>query len=577
MKHFELPFISGAGTTVRFGRFSQAVFVFLALCALITLVGSKDAADAAGALGVMVGAGVAGCLYVISARALDGRERLGWSLIGVGLCIAAVGVLVVGAVYFIQGDAPAFGWTDLFFMTTYLLVIVGAAALPLAQGSLLQRSRMVLDGLIGAVSVAALLWVFLLADLTSDLAESSVLTRTIGAFYPFLDLMVLTVAMTVLLRRSRHRFDVRVALFTGGVFFQVVGDISFFASGQSGSFAEATPLYWINLLAVAFFFASASLVGQPSVGREYADRTPPLWTQAAPYVPALGMLGVLIFEATTGAPAAEDPVLLTSVIVVGLLVIARQGLAILDNRATIEEQRDHLVTTISHELRTPLTAVVGYVELLAEDRNRLDRDQLAMLSIIHEQADYMSTIVSDLIMLARGSDGGLELSVEPVVVSELAAASINASGIGASTVEVEAPDDLTVFVDRARMQQVLVNLLTNAARYGNNRRRLRIVSSGSDVTFEVHDNGPGVPRRHEVRVWERFDRGPNRLNAAIPGSGIGLAVVAAIAEAHGGSTAYRTSEILGGACFSVTLPGRATRDRQEREPVGTDAKVRNIA
>jgi hypothetical protein len=288
------------------------------------------------------------------------------------------------------------------------------------------------------------------------------------------------------------------------------------------------------------------------------------------------MLGVFVIEALAGADAATDPILLASVIIVGLLVITRQAVAILDNRATIEEQRDLLVTTISHELRTPLTAVVGYVDLLGEDR-RLDRDQRTMLSIIHEQADYMSTIVSDLIMLARGTDGGLELDVEPVAVADLAAASIHASGIGPETVEVEGATDLVAFVDRARMQQVLVNLLTNAARYGGDRRRLRIVSDGSQVTFEVHDNGPGVPRRHEVRVWERFDRGPNRLNATIPGSGIGLAVVAAIADAHGGSTAYRTSEILGGACFSVTLPGRASRGDRERETVGQESGIRHIA
>ncbi len=107
---------------------------------------------------------------------------------------------------------------------------------------------------------------------------------------------------------------------------------------------------------------------------------------------------------------------------------------------------------------------------------------------------------------------------------------------------------------------------------------LRIVSTGSDVVFEVHDNGQGVPRRHEVRIWDRFDRGPNRLNATIPGSGIGLAVVAAIAEAHGGSTAYRTSEFLGGACFSVLLPGRAAHEPAERRTSQPNrSKIRSVA
>ncbi|KAA3638627.1 MAG: sensor histidine kinase [Armatimonadetes bacterium] len=569
--------MNNLNTDVRFGRFAKAVFAFLALCALVTIVGSKEVADAAGALGVAVGAGLAGGLFVYRARTVSGRERLAWTLIGLGVCTAALGVLVVAVVFFLHGDAPTFGWTDIFFMATYVLVIAGAATLPYAQGSTMQRVRMILDGLIGGVSVAALLWVLLVADMTSDLADSSALTRAIGAFYPFLDLVVLTVAMSVLLRRSRHRFDVRVALFAGGVLFQVVGDIVFFSSGQTGSFQDASPLYWINLLAIGFFFASASLVGQPSVGREYADRNPPLWTLVAPYVPAIGMLGVFVTEAIVTGDMSVDDTLLAGVIVVGLLVIARQAVAIVDNRATIEEQRDLLVTTISHELRTPLTAIVGYVDLLAEDGGRLDRDQQGMLSIIHQQADYMSTIVSDLIMLARGTGGGLELDVEPVLVGDLADAAIHASGIGSETVAVDTEDDLVAFVDRARMQQVLVNLLTNASRYGGEKRLVRVVADGADVTFEVHDNGPGLPRRYEVRVWDRFERGPNRLNAAVPGSGIGLAIVSAIAQAHGGSSTYRTSEMLGGACFSVTLPGRATHDPTERSGTAATGKIRSVA
>ena len=434
---------------------------------------------------------------------------------------------------------------------------------------------MVLDGLIGAVSVAALLWVFILAPAVTDLADSSLVTRTIGAFYPFLDLVVVTVAMLVLLRRSRHRFDLRVALFTVGVMFQVLGDIVFFASGHAGSFDEAEPLYVINLLAVAAFFAAASLVGKPVLGREYADRNPPLWTQIAPYVPAIGML--LVFVANGVRSGSPNPFLLGAVIVVGLLVIARQGVAIVENRAVIEEQRDVLVSTISHELRTPLTAIVGFVEILDEESASLNEDQRGMLAIIHQQADYMSRIVSDLIMLARGSVGDLALDVRPTRVIDLAAASIHATGISPGGVEVACEPDLVAYVDSSRMQQVLVNLLTNAVRYGGDRQLLRVVAEGSDVTFEVHDNGAGIPRRHEVRIWDRFDRGPNRLNAAVPGSGIGLAIVRAIAEAHGGSASYRDSEELGGACLSVYLPGRGSREPSPQSSGKGPRSIRSIA
>jgi two-component system sensor histidine kinase AdeS len=170
----------------------------------------------------------------------------------------------------------------------------------------------------------------------------------------------------------------------------------------------------------------------------------------------------------------------------------------------------------------------------------------------------MSRIVSDLIMLARGVGNEIQLVVEPVSMIDLVRESVQASGISISTVTVDCPQNLIGYVDSARVQQVLVNMLINASRYGGPHRLLRVTVSGSDMILEVHDDGAGVPRRYEVRVWDRFERGPNRLNASVPGSGIGLAIVLAIADAHGGSASYRLSEELGGACFAMVLPGRAT-------------------
>ncbi|MCL1598958.1 MAG: HAMP domain-containing histidine kinase, partial [Actinomycetia bacterium] len=252
-----------------------------------------------------------------------------------------------------------------------------------------------------------------------------------------------------------------------------------------------------------------------------------------------------------------DHVLLIGTITVGLLVIARQGVAIAENRAHIEQQRNALVSTISHELRTPLTAITGFIDLLREPDDVLDdAERKEMFDIVHQQTGYMARIVSDLIMLARGADSDIDLMVREVSMVDLVASAIHASGVSPQSVTVDCSPDLVGFVDPERIQQVLVNLLTNAARYGGPNRIVRVSGKGSGLILEVHDDGPGIPRRYEVRVWDRFERGPNRLNAAIPGSGIGLAIVQAIASTHGGIASYRTSEVLGGACFVVTLPAR---------------------
>ncbi len=176
--------------------------------------------------------------------------------------------------------------------------------------------------------------------------------------------------------------------------------------------------------------------------------------------------------------------------------------------------------------------------------------------VIKDQARHMSRIVSDLILLARGSpeDMTLKESVVPVSsVVENAVHSVDAQNVSLST---EMETGLQARIDSGRVQQILINLLSNAARYGNGQSLIVVRSENRDLTIEVHDNGPGVPKKYERVVWERFERGVNRLNASIPGSGIGLAVVSTIATAHGGSTGYRQSERLGGACFRVVLPNR---------------------
>jgi len=124
------------------------------------------------------------------------------------------------------------------------------------------------------------------------------------------------------------------------------------------------------------------------------------------------------------------------------------------------------------------------------------------------------------------------------------------------SVEVEA--DLHARLDADRVQQVIVNYLTNASRYGGPTVEVLARSNGGDLRIEVHDDGPGIPKRYELSIWGRLERGANRFNAAVPGSGIGLAIVNSIAVAHGGAAEYRRSERLGGACFSLSLPGRVS-------------------
>jgi two-component system sensor histidine kinase KdpD len=121
-------------------------------------------------------------------------------------------------------------------------------------------------------------------------------------------------------------------------------------------------------------------------------------------------------------------------------------------------------------------------------------------------------------------------------------------------VVVEADDDLVVHADLARLRQIVVNLLTNAVRYGKDRILLTARAHEGTAYFQVHDDGPGVQKKYEAVIWERFERGAHRFDSATPGSGIGLPIARALVEAHGGAIHQHRSEVLGGACFEFTLP-----------------------
>ena len=180
-----------------------------------------------------------------------------------------------------------------------------------------------------------------------------------------------------------------------------------------------------------------------------------------------------------------------------------------------------------------------------------------MISIVDNQAQHVNRIVTDLIKLARDTLDSTQLEVGTHLVSTLtedAIAMVPELFTDKVDLNTKFEPNLEVSGDRGRLTQVLVNLLTNAVRYGNGQIRLDAHTNGGHVVLEVHDNGPGVPKRYEETIWERFERGAHRLDASVPGSGIGLPIARSLVESHGGTIGYQRSAQLGGACFTVSVP-----------------------
>lgn len=556
----------------------RVAFVALATAAIVTPFLDRELASSVLVVAVLVCLTWASRMMITRSRNLPAEEHRAWRLFGLGLAIAAAGVATHAFVWLVASEVPVFGTVDLIWLVGYLTGITALALLPHASGSRWQRLRLLIDGVIGGVAVGALLWALVLRNLTTELRQAGAWEGLVGSAYVVLDAIILVVLMIVIVRRSTHRFDIRLMLIAGGAVAQALGDIAFLTSGLGRDFADAAPLYPLNLLAIGLFLAAAASVDRPPKEREYADRIrTPIWAIILPYGFAIVMVTLLVVRAPTGSFTSADAGLLHATVASGVLIMARQAVAIRENRRLVEDQRTALVASISHELRTPLTAVVGFLELLEARILKDKKERREVLAIANQQASYLSRIVSDLVMLASESISSMDLEITSTGLDELAWSAINTAEIDSSSVRVDAERDVIVVLDQVRMHQALTNFLANAVRYGGDRILVAARAEGGDLVVEVHDDGAGVPRKYELLIWEKFERGPNRLNATIPGSGIGLAVADAIAKAHGGAAGYRRSERLGGACFWIRLPGRVQSLAGEPPPPLTLVEAEDAA
>jgi two-component system, OmpR family, sensor kinase len=231
--------------------------------------------------------------------------------------------------------------------------------------------------------------------------------------------------------------------------------------------------------------------------------------------------------------------------------------------AVARERR--LVSDASHELRTPLTTLRAEVEL-AMRGDRSPQELRAALESAAEEARRMSRLADDLLVLARADQGRLPLNSEPLAARELLEAAAQRARAAAQVrgrrivVSDGGSNEAVVRADRDRTAQVLDNLITNALHYGEGTIGLSAKRSGEVVELHVTDEGEGFPEEVIGRPFERFARG-SQARATETGSGLGLALVEAVAAAHGGWAQARNRP-EGGADVWIALPcGQVSRSR----------------
>jgi PAS domain S-box-containing protein len=266
----------------------------------------------------------------------------------------------------------------------------------------------------------------------------------------------------------------------------------------------------------------------------------------------------------TGRPLrAEDGAFRGGVVVFHDITLQKQAQEALV-RAKEEAERaskfkDQFLSTMSHELRTPLNAVLGFSDLLADERyGTLNDRQQRYVSHIHTGGKHLLKLISDILDLSKIEAGRMELTREHVTVAPAFAEVINAlSPLAEKKSQVllqRVETHLQVHADAMRFKQVLTNLVGNAIKFTPEGGRIELVARQVDdqVRIEVRDNGPGIPPEEQQQIFEAFFRLAQTGNAT-EGTGLGLAITARLVELHGSKLGIE-SQPGEGACFYFSLP-----------------------
>jgi two-component system, OmpR family, sensor kinase len=220
------------------------------------------------------------------------------------------------------------------------------------------------------------------------------------------------------------------------------------------------------------------------------------------------------------------------------------------------QRERRFVAEASHELRTPLALLQTELEL-ALRRPRTAEELRAAITSAAEETDRLVALAEDLLVLARSDEGRLQLEAEPLSARELLetvagrfAGRARDAGV---SVQVDAQEGLTTVGDRTRLEQALGNLVDNALRYGDGTVELQAQPENGFVALRVSDAGAGFPAEFLPHAFERFSRADGARSRGA--AGLGLAIVDAIARAHGGSADAR-NRAGGGAQVTLLLPSR---------------------
>ncbi len=227
----------------------------------------------------------------------------------------------------------------------------------------------------------------------------------------------------------------------------------------------------------------------------------------------------------------------------------------------LNEEKSAFLRMAAHDLRAPLTIIIGYVDMVLEDTTAAaDREVVEYLAVVRRRAQQMAHLIDRLLDVEQIESGQVAFYRAPVDMGSLVEDACHGFAPMARQkgleLRWEIPDNLArPLADRDRMAEVVNNLVSNALKFTpeGGQVTVRIVESDGEISVEVSDTGPGISDADQPHLFQRFFRTVDARQKRIPGSGLGLSIVRAIVEQHGGRVCVR-SQRGEGSTFGFTLP-----------------------
>ncbi|MCR4315732.1 MAG: ATP-binding protein [Planctomycetes bacterium] len=223
----------------------------------------------------------------------------------------------------------------------------------------------------------------------------------------------------------------------------------------------------------------------------------------------------------------------------------------------LDKLKSEFVNTVSHELKTPLTAIIGGVEILKADIDQMTEDMIEVLEVIEGGAKRLQTLITDLLDLSKLETGSVRLQEDWFDVAKIVkdACAVQARSPLHTVKTVIEQGMPKVLLDGQKILQVFTNLISNAIKYSPSGGEVlvNVWTGGGELFFSVKDQGLGILKENQEKVFERFFRVDASMSSEIEGTGLGLAIVKLIVELHGGAI-WIESEVGKGSEFIVRMP-----------------------